>query len=72
MPQREAYTDLRTALRELCARFPAEYWRDLDQRREYPQAFVAALTEAGYLGALIPREYGGLGMTLTEASVIVE
>ena len=72
MPQTEAYPELRAALRALCARFPAEYWRDLDQRREYPQDFVAALTEAGYLGALIPREYGGLGMSLTEASVIVE
>ena len=72
MPQTEAYPELRTALRELCARFPTAYWRDLDQRREYPRDFVTALTEAGYLGALIPREYGGLGMSLTEASVIVE
>jgi acyl-CoA dehydrogenase len=66
------YPELRAALRVLCARFPAEYWRDLDQRRAYPEAFVAALTAAGYLGALIPREYGGLGMSLSEASVIVE
>jgi acyl-CoA dehydrogenase len=72
MPQTEANPELRAALRALCAHFPAEYWRDLDQRREYPQDFVAALTGAGYLGALIPREYGGLGMSLTEASVIVE
>ena len=72
MPQAEAYRELRAALRELCARFPAEYWRDLDGRRAYPEAFVAALTAAGYLGALIPREYGGRGMSLTEASVIVE
>ena len=72
MPQTEAYPELRTALRELCARFPTAYWRDLDQRREYPRDFVTALTEAGYLGALIPREYDGLGMSLAEASVIVE
>jgi acyl-CoA dehydrogenase len=72
MSQTEMYSELRAALRDLCARFPAEYWRDLDQRRAYPEAFVAALTAAGYLGALIPREYGGLGMSLSEASVIVE
>src|SRR6185437_3866729 len=72
MPPTEAYPALRTAVRELCAQFPVEYWRDLDQRRAYPEDFVAALTAAGYLGALIPREYGGQGMSLTEASVIVE
>ena len=72
MSQTEMYLGLRTALQELCARFSAEYWRDLDQRRDYPEAFVAALTSAGYLGALIPREYSGLGMSLSEASVIVE
>jgi acyl-CoA dehydrogenase len=72
MPPTEAYPTLRTALRELCAQFPVEYWRDLDQRRAYPEDFVAALTAAGYLGALIPREYGGQGMSLAEASIIVE
>ena len=72
MSQTEMYPGLRTALRDLCARFSADYWRDLDQRRVYPEAFVAALTSAGYLGALIPREYSGLGMSLSEASVIVE
>ncbi len=72
MPPTEAYPALRTAVRELCARFPVEYWRDLDQRRAYPEDFVAALTAAGYLGALIPREYGGQGMSLTEASILVE
>lgn len=72
MPTTEAHPTLRAALRELCARFPVEYWRDLDQRRAYPDEFVAALTAAGYLGALIPREHGGLGMSLTEASIIVE
>ena len=63
---------LRGELRELCAQFPTTYWRELDQRRAYPEAFVGALTGAGYLGALIPREYGGRGMGLAEASVIVE
>lgn len=72
MPQMESYAELRAALRELCARFPADYWRDLDQRRVYPTEFVAALTTAGYLGALIPSAYGGRGMSLAEASVIVE
>ncbi|HEV7129695.1 MAG TPA: acyl-CoA dehydrogenase family protein, partial [Ktedonobacterales bacterium] len=59
-------------LRALCARFPVAYWRELDQRRAYPDDFVGALTREGYLGALIPLEYGGRGMTLTEASIIVE
>lgn len=72
MSQAEAYPELRAALRELCARFPTEYWRELDGRRAYPDVFVAALTTSGYLGALIPNEYGGRGMSLTEASIIVE
>jgi acyl-CoA dehydrogenase len=66
------FQHLRGELRELCAQFPSTYWRDLDQRRAYPEAFVGALTGAGYLGALIPREYGGRGLGLVEASVIVE
>src|SRR6266704_2239017 len=72
MVHTEAHGDLRLAVRELCRRFPASYWRELDQRRAYPEAFVLALTEAGYLGALIPKEYGGLGMSLVEASIILE
>lgn len=64
--------ELRGEIRELCARFPDEYWRERDLAREYPEAFVAALTEAGYLSALIPEEYGGLGLGVTEASVIME
>ena len=72
MSHTEAYPELRAALHELCARFPVEYWRDLDQRRAYPDDFVAALTAAGYLGALIPQKYGGQGISLAEASVIVE
>ena len=65
------YDDLRSAVREVCDRFPGEYWRGLEPDR-YPEEFVAALTAAGYLGALIPEEYGGGGATLTEASVILE
>jgi acyl-CoA dehydrogenase len=72
MSSSDQYQSLRAAIGALCAQFPSAYWRDLDQRRMYPEAFVQALTEAGYLGALIPREYGGLGMSLTEASVILE
>ena len=65
------YDDLRSAVREVCDRFPGEYWRGLEPDR-YPEEFVAALTAAGYLGALIPEEYGGGGATLTEASIILE
>jgi acyl-CoA dehydrogenase len=64
--------DLRAGVREVCARFPDGYWRQLDRKREYPEAFVQAMTEAGYLGALIPKEYGGWSLSLTEASVILE
>ena len=65
------YDDLRSAVREVCDRFPGEYWRGLEPDR-YPEEFVAALTQAGYLGALVPEQYGGGGATLTEASVILE
>jgi acyl-CoA dehydrogenase len=68
----ERHADLRAAVRRLCGRFPDSYWRELDRERAYPEAFVAAMTQAGYLGALIPGEYGGLGLSLTEASVILE
>ena len=68
----ESHAGLRVAVRALCQQFPESYWRELDQQRAYPEAFVRALTEAGYLGALIPREYGGLGMSLVEASIILE
>lgn len=64
--------ELREGVQEVCARFPDEYWRALDPGREYPEAFVRAMTEAGWLGALIPREYGGLGLGLSEAAVILE
>ena len=68
----ERHAELRLAVRTLCQQFPESYWRELDQQRAYPEAFVRALTKAGYLGALIPREYGGLGMSLVEASIILE
>ena len=64
--------DLRAGVREVCAGFPDRYWRELDRKREYPEAFVRAMTEAGYLGALIPEKYGGWGLSLAEASVILE
>ena len=66
------YQQLREQIRDFCAAFPDAYWRDLDARRVYPEEFVAALTQTGWLSALIPREYGGLGLGLAEASVILE
>ncbi len=64
--------EIRAAVRSLCERFPGAYWRELDRRREYPTAFVAALTDAGFLGALIPEEYGGSGLGLRAAAVVLE
>jgi alkylation response protein AidB-like acyl-CoA dehydrogenase len=63
--------EIRAAVRELCSGFPGEYWRELEPDR-YPEEFVAALTEHGWLAALIPEEYGGAGLSLTAASVILE
>jgi acyl-CoA dehydrogenase len=63
---------IRASVRALCARFPGEYWRRLDRERDYPTEFVVALTEAGYLAALIPEQYGGSGLTLVEAAAIME
>lgn len=68
----EPHAELRAAVRAVCERFPDAYWRKLDARREYPEAFVAAITDAGFLGALIPPEYGGMGLGLAETSVILE
>jgi acyl-CoA dehydrogenase len=68
----DLHADLRHAVRDLCSRFPDSYWRDLDARRGYPQEFVQALTAAGYLAALIPEEYGGSGLGIAEAAVILE
>ena len=63
--------EIRAAVRELCERFPGEYWRALEPDR-YPEEFVSALTENGWLAALIPEEHGGAGLSLTAASVILE
>src|SRR5277367_1196631 len=68
----ESHAEIRAAVRALCANFPDAYFRELDAARAYPEAFVAALTEAGWLAALIPEDYGGSGLGLTEASVIME
>jgi acyl-CoA dehydrogenase len=68
----DGFQDIREAIRDLCAGFPPEYFRRIDEERGYPEAFVDALTKAGWLAALIPQEYGGSGLGLTEASVIME
>lgn len=68
----EDYSDIRESVRRICAGFPGEYWRRLEEKLEYPTEFVKALTDAGYLGALIPEEYGGAGLPLRAASVILE
>jgi acyl-CoA dehydrogenase len=68
----DPYQDIRDAVRALCAEFPSEYFRKIDEQRGYPEEFVNALTKAGWLAALIPQEYGGSGLGLTEASVIME
>jgi acyl-CoA dehydrogenase len=64
--------EIRAGVRAICARVPDAYWRELDVEREYPDAFVRAMSEAGWLSALIPREYGGLGFTLAETAIILE
>ena len=69
---RETFEDIREGVRALCAGFPGDYWRRLDEQRSYPGAFVAALTEAGYLAALIPEAYGGSGLPLAAAAAIME
>ena len=72
MTQDRSYTDIRDAVRNLCKEFPDEYHRKVDHQRAYPDEFVKALTAAGWLAALIPQEYGGSGLGLAEASVIME
>ena len=66
------HAEIREGVRALCAKFPGEYWRALDRERAYPSEFVAALTQAGYLAALIPEEYGGSGLGLSAAAAIME
>ncbi|MBP0594743.1 acyl-CoA/acyl-ACP dehydrogenase [Paraburkholderia sp. LEh10] len=68
----DSHQDIREAVRDLCEQFSGEYFRKIDEERGYPEAFVNALTQAGWLAALIPQEYGGSGLGLTEASVIME
>jgi len=66
------YPDLRASVAKICAGFPGSYWRDLEAAEAYPEAFVAALTESGYLAALIPEEFGGAGLPLRAGAVILE
>ena len=72
MSKPDQHEELRQRVREVCAEFPDAYWRELDAKREYPEGFVQAMSERRYLAALIPEEYGGLGMNLAQASVILE
>jgi len=68
----ENYGDIRDAVRDLCTAFPDEYFRRMEAGQSYPEEFVQALTKAGWLAALIPQQYGGSGLGLAEASVIME
>src|SRR5579871_164050 len=71
-PKTELQLELEKAVAELCRTFPDSYWRELDSQRAYPEAFVQALTKAGYMAILIPEEYGGAGMGISEAATILE
>jgi len=68
----DEFAEIRESVRALCAKFPGEYWRALDRERAYPTAFVRALTEGGYLAALIPEDYGGSGLGISAAAAILE
>jgi len=68
----DPHAEIREEVAKLCARFPGEYWRQVDRDRQYPTAFVQALTEGGWLGALIPEEHGGAGLPLSAAAAILE
>src|SRR5574340_1199358 len=72
VPLGEDWPEIRESVRRICADFPGAYWRDLDRREAYPAEFVKALTDAGYLAALIPEEYGGAGLPLRAAGVVLE
>ncbi len=72
IPLGEDFPEIRDSVRRICANFPGAYWRDLEAREAYPTEFVKALTEAGYLAALIPEEYGGAGLPLRAGAVILE
>jgi acyl-CoA dehydrogenase len=69
---RENHPEIRDAVRSLCGQFDSAYWQDIDEKRAYPEAFVKELTQAGWMSALIPEAYGGSGLSLTEATVIME
>jgi len=71
-PRADEYPEYRQAVRELCAQFDSKYWQEVEERNGYPEAFVKALTDAGWLAALIPEPYGGGGLNVAEASVILE
>ena len=71
-PALQKYEDIREGVRGLCQNFDAAYWRGVDERKAFPEEFVSAMTEAGWLAAMIPEEYGGSGLGLAEASVILE
>ncbi len=71
-PRASQFEEYRRAVRELCSQFGSTYWQEIEQRAGYPEAFVKALTDAGWLAALIPEQYGGGGLSVTEASVILE
>src|SRR3989441_2434190 len=71
-PATDDLAQIRESVRALCAKFPGEYWRALDRKRAYPTEFVAALTQAGFLAALIPEEYGGSGLSMRAAATIME
>ncbi len=68
----ESQLQIRDGVRALCSRYPGEYWRDLDRTRSYPEAFVRALTDGGYLSCLIPESYGGAGLGIVEACIVLE
>ncbi len=72
LPAIDEHQDIRDAVRQLCAGFDSNYWQSVDEQRGYPQDFVQALTQAGWLAALIPQQFGGSGLNLTQASVIME
>jgi hypothetical protein len=72
MFESEDHREIRESVRKLCMGFPVEYWQRLAAARAHPKGFVAALTEAGYLAALVPEEYGGAGLTLSAAAAILE
>ena len=72
MTESEEITEIRRAVQALCAEFPGEYWREKDRDRAYPGEFVDALTKSGFLAALIPEEFGGSGLSLDAAAVIME